>query len=259
MEAWRGLMGAGEVLVGTCGFQRARRLHYQNLDVVEVQQTFYDPPPVERLESWRREAPEDFVYTVKAWMLVTHEYNKRLWARIKRRLPGKPEDYGSFKLNEYTLWAWSVTLEAAEALKAEVILVQTPPSFGYSHENVERIISFFKEAPRRGYKIAWEPRGTWWQSRDKLYETARRANLIVAGDPLRARLPPEWQDTLYARLHGLGGRGEVNYRYKYTNENLQRLMEILNSRPWRRAYILFNNVYAYDDAVRFKRLLTGET
>ena len=33
----------------------------------------------------------------------------------------------------------------------------------------------------------------------------------------------------------------------------------MGSRRWRRAYILFNNVYAYDDAVRFKRLLAGET
>ncbi|WP_256204927.1 hypothetical protein [Aeropyrum camini] len=43
------------VVVGTCGFQRGRRIHYRLLDAVEVQQTFYDPPPKSQLESWRRE------------------------------------------------------------------------------------------------------------------------------------------------------------------------------------------------------------
>ncbi len=247
-------MPAGRVKVGTCGFQRARRLHYTNLDAVEVQQTFYDPPPPEKLEAWRREAPDGFEFTVKAWMLVTHEYNSRLWRRLKRSVPGDPREYGGFKLNERTLWAWSVTLEAARALRARIIVVQTPPSFGYSPENAERIIKFFGEAPRDGFLIAWEPRGTWWDHRDELYETARRAGLLVAGDALRGRLPPEDQEIMYVRLHGLGG-GEVNYRYKYTDEDLERLADIVTSGGHRESYVMFNNVYAYDDALRFKRLV----
>jgi len=242
------------VKVGTCGFQRARKLHYEKLDVVEVQQTFYDPPPPERLREWREEAPRSFEFTVKAWMLVTHEYNRRLWRRLKREVPGDPSEYGSFKLNERTLWAWRVTLEAAAALEARIIVVQTPPSFGYTRENAERIIRFFSVAPRNGFLIAWEPRGDWWDNPEALYSVARQAGLLVAGDVLRGRLPPRDQEILYARLHGLGGR-EVNYRYKYTDEDLERLASIVLGGPHREAYILFNNVYAFDDAVRFKDLL----
>lgn len=247
-------MEAPRARVGTCGFQRARRLHYEKLDAVEVQQTFYDPPPPERLEKWRSEAPESFEFTVKAWMLVTHEYNSRLWRRLKRRVPGDPREYGGFKLNERTLWAWRVTLEAAAALNARIVVVQTPPSFGYTSENAERIIEFFRHVPREGVIVAWEPRGSWWLNRDALYETARRAGLIVAGDILRGRLPSERQEILYARLHGLGG-GEVNYRYKYSIDDLRRIIEILRSSQHREAYIMFNNVYAYDDAVALKKLL----
>jgi hypothetical protein len=46
------------VLVGTCGFQRARGMHYSNLDVLEVQQTFYDPRDLSLFSKWRSEAPQ---------------------------------------------------------------------------------------------------------------------------------------------------------------------------------------------------------
>ena len=45
------------ILVGTCGFPKARARCYAELDVVEVQQTFYEPPRVETLQKWRAEAP----------------------------------------------------------------------------------------------------------------------------------------------------------------------------------------------------------
>ncbi len=244
----------GSIVVGTCGFQRSRRRHYEALDAVEVQQTFYDPPPAETLKSWRAEAPESFEFTVKAWMLVTHEYNRRLWSRLKRKIEGDPSRFGGFKLTREVLWAWEVTLESARALSARIIVVQTPASFGASEENAERVARFFSEAPRDSFIVAWEPRGSWWDKRDLLERAASKADLVVAGDVLRGRLPPLGQDMLYARLHGLGG-GEVNYRYKYTDEDLERLKEIVSG--WPRSYVMFNNVYAFDDAVRFKSLLVG--
>ncbi|BAA81191.2 conserved hypothetical protein [Aeropyrum pernix K1] len=242
------------VVVGTCGFQKSRKMHYKLLDAVEVQQTFYDPPPRSRLDSWRSEAPEDFEFTVKAWMLVTHGYNPRLWRRLKRRVAGDRSAYGGFKLTRENLWAWSVTLEAAEALKARIIVVQTPASFEASIENSERIVEFFNKAERGGFIIAWEPRGAWWENPNLLAETARKAGLVIAGDVLRGRLPPDEQELLYARLHGLGG-GEVNYKYKYTDDDLKRLATTICGGLWSEAYVMFNNVYSFDDALRFKQVL----
>jgi uncharacterized protein YecE (DUF72 family) len=246
----RGLQG--EVIVGTCGFQKARRRHYSELDAVEVQQTFYDPPSPDTLKKWRSEAPPSFEFTVKAWMLVTHEYNKRLWARMKRKIDADPSKFGGFKLTREVLWAWEVTLEAAKALSARIIVVQTPPSFSATSENAERVVRFFREAPREGFIVAWEPRGDWWESPKLLAEVAEKAELVIAGDVLRGRTPPAGQEMLYARLHGLGGR-EVNYKYKYTEDDLRRLAETVKG--WRKSYVMFNNVYAFDDAVRFKRIV----
>jgi uncharacterized protein YecE (DUF72 family) len=37
------------------------------LQVVEVQQTFYQPPRVATLEKWRLDAPANFEFTLEAW------------------------------------------------------------------------------------------------------------------------------------------------------------------------------------------------
>jgi len=246
------------VLVGTCGFSRSRKLIYRDLDAVEIQQTFYDPRPPEAFARLREEAPDGFVFTVKAWMLVTHEYNSKLWRRLKEPVPEPRSQYGSFKDTEGVWWAWQVTLEAAKAVDARIIVLQTPASFTPSRENVERAEKFFSKAPREGRTLAWEPRGAWWEpeGREILARISTEHDIVIAGDWLRGRLPPSPHRVAYARLHGLGG-GEVNYRYRYTDEDLGRLKAIVDGLEAEEAYIMFNNVYSYSDAVRFKRMLAG--
>ncbi|MET1127893.1 MAG: DUF72 domain-containing protein, partial [Thermoproteota archaeon] len=60
------------VLSGCCGFPLSRKRYFERFNVVEVQQTFYDPPSADTLRRWREEAPKGFVFTVKAWQAVTH-------------------------------------------------------------------------------------------------------------------------------------------------------------------------------------------
>jgi uncharacterized protein YecE (DUF72 family) len=179
-----------------------------------------------------------------------------LWSRLKGPVPGDRGGYGGLRLTKENLWAWEETLKAVEILGAPIIVVQTPPSFGYSEANLDTVTKFFASIERRGRLIVWEPRGSWWGEVRALEFVAREAGVLVGGDLLRGRLPPEGQDVVYARLHGLGG-DEVNYRYKYTDEDLRRLVDVLESLKPREAYILFNNVYSYDDALRFKTMIKG--
>ncbi|MEM1927269.1 MAG: DUF72 domain-containing protein [Acidilobaceae archaeon] len=244
-----------EAKVGTCGFQRSRFAHYSSLDVLEVQQTFYDPR-VGDYARWRSEAPESFEFTVKAWMLVSHEYNKNLWSRLRGEVPGKLENYGLLKLTEEVSWAWEKTLEVADVLRAEIVVVQTPPSFGFTEANKARVVEFFKSIPRRGKTIVWEPRGDWWSNVGELLSISAHADVVIGGDALRNRFLEEQRELVYFRLHGLGG-AEVNYRYKYTDSDLLKLKSILESINPRRAYILFNNVYSFEDALRFKKLISA--
>lgn len=243
------------ILVGTCGFSRARHLIYKHLDVVEIQQTFYDPRPPEAFAKYRREAPENFEFTVKAWMLITHTYNPRLWRRLKEDVPGDRARYGGFQDTREVWWAWEQTREAAKAVGARIIVFQTPASFRYSQENLERARSFFSRV-KDEFVVAWEPRGDWWTLGLESLAALAGEGIVIVGDYLRGRLPPRPVEPAYTRLHGLGG-GEVNYRYKYTDSDLERLREIIENIESEAVYVLFNNVYSFDDAVRFKKLLGG--
>jgi uncharacterized protein YecE (DUF72 family) len=247
------------VYVGCCGFPFSRSRYFQTFRTVEVQQTFYDPPSRETLERWRSEAPEGFIFHVKAWQAVTHPRRSPTWKRIKRSLPGNPDNYGLLRPTEENMWAWKVTLEAAEALDARVIVLQTPPSFGYTVENMENMKRFLEKAlpMASGRIVGWEPRGTWYEHPDKIREIVCSLKIVHIVDPFRRQpIVCEGQKILYFRLHGIGGR-EVNYRYKYTDEDLEKLAgmieELLAEHPSvSEVYVMFNNIYMGQDAARFR-------
>ena len=54
------------IKLGMCGFTIGAAAYYKQFRVVEVQQTFYDPPTA-TLQRWREEAPPGFEFTMKAW------------------------------------------------------------------------------------------------------------------------------------------------------------------------------------------------
>ena len=46
--------------LGMCGFTIGAEAYYRQFRVVEIQQTFYDPPQLGTLIRWRDTAPPDF-------------------------------------------------------------------------------------------------------------------------------------------------------------------------------------------------------
>ncbi len=58
--------------VGLCGFTMSALRYPSYFRVVEVQQTFYQPPTANVITRWRTQMPASFEFTVKAWMLITH-------------------------------------------------------------------------------------------------------------------------------------------------------------------------------------------
>ncbi|AEM39591.1 protein of unknown function DUF72 [Pyrolobus fumarii 1A] len=242
------------VKVGCCGFPVARARYFEQFRLVEVQQTFYKLPTRETLERWRREAPQDFEYTVKAWQVVTHPPSSPTWRKAGLKPePGKEDRYGLLRPTPENFEAWKKTVEAADILNARIIVVQTPPSFGYSEENLRNALEFFREAAKYGKTIGWEPRGTWHEHPEAIRRIVEETGVIHVVDLLR-RWPVVVGRIAYVRLHGLGGR-EVNYRYKYTDQDLEELVarvKKLCSEGAEEVYVLFNNVYMFDDARRFR-------
>ena len=84
-------------------------------------------------------------------------------------------------------------------------------------------------------------------------------DLIHVVDPFRLR-PVHSHPTAYYRLHGIGGR-EVNYSYRYTAQDLKKLVEIIKGEEEggrEKLYVMFNNVAMAEDARRLKRLLSSK-
>ena len=256
-------MPGGCIKTGCCGFPFSMKKYFEFFRLVEVQKTFYRIPDRKVLERWRSIAPPDFEFTVKAWQIITHPHTSPTWRKAGIRMSEEEaRQHGFLKPTLKNLEAWSRTVEAAEILEAKIIVLQTPPSFGYSEKNMENAIMFFKEARRIAphIVIAWEPRGPWHERREELEKILRETGVVHVVDVLRRQpiiLPST--DILYTRLHGLGGR-ETNYRYKYSTSDLERLLSTVSrylAEQVSQAYVLFNNVYMGEDALRFAEMIAS--
>ncbi|MBS7642012.1 MAG: DUF72 domain-containing protein [Candidatus Bathyarchaeia archaeon] len=245
-----------QIKVGCCGFsvKGGRKAYYRLFDLVEIQSTFYQLPNTSTAMSWRREAPEGFEFTLKAWQAVTHPLDSPTWRRARWKPPvDKASSYGLLKPTEENLEAWDMIVEIARILRSRVVVVQCPPSFQATEESVSDLKAFFNKASTGGLIVAWEPRHSSWT-----YELVRsiclELGLIHIVDPFKERCATEDVSPVYYRLHGLGSRP---YVYKYTDDDLRILYEkyvrplIENGLE---TYILWNNIYMAQDAERFKQL-----
>ena len=232
--------------IGCCGFPRARREIYRHFAVVEVQQTFYDPPQPKTLAGWRAEAPEGFEFTLKAWQPITHPAGSPTYRRLRTPL-ARPAEAGFFRPSPTVAAAWARTRAVAQALGAKVVLFQCPARFTPSDEHIANLSTFFRSIARDGLAFAWEPRGAW---PDRLVRAlCRELELVHAVDAFQRR--PVAGPFAYFRLHGIGG-----YGYRYTENDLGRLLAFCPKR--KPAYCFFNNMTMFEDARRFLALTRGD-
>ncbi|MGQ9500800.1 MAG: DUF72 domain-containing protein [Anaerolineae bacterium] len=235
----------GEVRVGCCGFPKARGTYFRHFNVVEIQQTFYRLPDVVTAQRWRTEAPPGFIFTMKAWQLITHEPNSPTYRRSG--IPA-PETLlgqcGSFRPAAEVEEAWTRTLQFARALHAQVVVFQCPARFTPTPEHVSNLRAFFQRAERDHLLLAWEPRGDWPD--ELVYSLCRELELIHCVDPFQHR--SLYGTPAYFRLHGRTG-----YRYQYTDEDLHQLHRWCIE--YESAYCLFNNVTMWEDALRFHQMI----
>jgi len=233
------------IKLGLCGFTIGAAQYYRRFKVLEVQQTFYDPPADATIQRWRDQAPEDFEFTMKAWQVITHLGTSRTYRRLRSPFSDAARaEAGGFRLNETTMAAYRRTLECGAILRATAILFQCPPSFRPTDENATAMRRFFSEIDRpAGVRLLWEPRGKWPD--DLIADLCRECSLIHAVDPfVRQSVTPE---LLYWRLHGNGSHYAV-----YKDEELEQMLAWLPERA--DGYVMFNNIPRVKDAERFREL-----
>ena len=236
-----------KVKIGCCGFPVGRDKYYSNFGVVEIQKTFYQPPSLNTVERWRKEAPEDFEFTLKAWQLITHPSSSPTYRRLRKKIPdGLKENYGFFKPTREVFSAWEKTREIALSLRARMIVFQCPASFKANKTNIQNLRCFFEcIISDEQFVFVWEPRGKWENGIVK--SICEEFNLVHGVDPFKQR-PLSTHQINYFRLHGKEG-----YRYRYTDQDLNYLKDCCQKSPL--TYVMFNNVFMYEDAGRFKSLM----
>jgi len=233
------------IKVGCCGYPVARKKYFTKFHTVEVQATFYNPPKSDVVERWKREAPGGFDFAVKASQLITHSPKSPTYRKAKLEIADeKMRNYGFFRPTAEVLKAWEATEMAARILDCKVVVFQSPPSFLPSEENIANMTSFFTQIDRKNYILAWESRGKWKEERVK--KICSDLRLVDCVDPLKRA--PTVDEPIYFRLHGKGG-----YAHRYSQSELEHIVNMVKKS--RQAYVMFNNMYMFEDAVRFIGLL----
>lgn len=209
--------------------------YFENYSLVELNSTFYEYPRIETVEGWREKAPENFEFTVKAHQDISHKSKMRL--------------------DDACLKAFEKMKRICKTLKAKIMLIQTPGSF--RPEKLEDAEKFFRAVDREGLTLVWETRGLEWEKPEvygKLSRVLKSLNVVHVTDPFRV-LPAYTSQTAYFRLHGLG---KEPYYYQYSDLELQKLGEIINSfeKEGKTVYVLFNNLSMFDDGLRFMHYLS---
>ena len=246
------------IKIGTCGWSAkgGRKNYFKYFNTIELQNTFYKLPKVKTALKIRKEAPKDFEINAKVWQVITHPSSSPTWKKAKLKIDRKIlKHYGFFRPTEENFKAWEKTLEICNALKCRICIFQTPSSFKPNDENINNILSFFPSIKRNGLIMGWEPRGKWNKELELVKQICKKLDLIHVVDIFK-REPVYTPGIAYFRLHGIGK--EINYRYKYTDSDLNRLLKnVLKFSKDNVVYVYFNNIFMFEDALRFKRLLEG--
>lgn len=242
------------IKVGCCGFPVAKNKYFQNLKLVEIQQTFYKLVNEDLLEKRRKEAPKDFEFTIKAFQGLTHSIKSFTWKRsgLSKEELKKIEKYvGNLKVNKVTMEYWEVMLKYAKILNSKIILLQLPNSFNDSEENIKQAKEFLKNVESSKVIIALELRGWKKENKLKIFEEFNAIDVV----DLSFEKPSIVKDILYTRLHGKHEGNKIIYSYEYTKNELEKIKDYLLEINAKESYVLFNNSSMFKNALEFISLL----
>ncbi|MDH6253586.1 uncharacterized protein YecE (DUF72 family) [Chryseobacterium sp. H1D6B] len=210
-------------------------LYSRQFNAVEINSTFYRKPTAKTLLKWAAETPGDFKFFIKIPKTISHE---------KRLIDCKDE------ISEFCSHIQQHLKE-----KLAGFLYQFPPSFKYSKENIDLILSNLDFNFLNVIEFRHE---SWWT--EEVFEILKKKNIIFSGVSFPGNLPEEVvinnQEVLYYRLHGK----PILYKSEYSEEFLNDLAEKIQ-KPQCISFIFFNNTWgtaAIKNSLYLKKILEKE-
>lgn len=238
-----------DIIVGCCGLAGMKLEDYaRRFPVLELQSTFYKLPRASTAERWRKVAPK-LAFTLKAFQGITHPADSPTWRKSKKELEGvDPAEVGLLRVSKFTKRAWDETERLAEILDAKVVVIQLPPKYDYSSQNVSKLRAFLSTVSTRRTPAVEFRHTSWFGRLQEAREAVAPWGGVLVTDPLKVN-PPD-QPFQYHRMHGSDGL--INYGHKYTDEELERLGRSVRGK---KAYVFFNNLAMKEDAGRLLRIV----
>ena len=211
------------------------KFYAERFDTVEINNTFYRLPEIETFEKWCQQAPENFVFSIKASRYITH-----------------------YKKLKNTKDSLSIFLSRIEYLgeKLGPILFQLPSRW---HCNYDRLQDFLAILPSH-YRYAFEFRDiTWLQP--QTYELLKRNGAAFCIYDLEGQVSPMevTANFIYMRLHGPREAYRNNYEEPALNDWVKRIAAWTGQ--GKEIFCYFNNDErgcAPKDALRLKAMVEKE-
>jgi uncharacterized protein YecE (DUF72 family) len=158
--------------------QRWFNYYAQQFDTVELNAPFYRPPQLATVKNWKRNAPENFRYSIKVNRVITHE----------KRFQSTQELIHEF-------------YQIADVLgpKLGCFLFQLPPNFEFTSARLELILSQLDSTYRNVLEFR---HASWWMPE---VFASLRAHKIIFCSVSAPKLPDDLivtADDIYIRFHG---------------------------------------------------------
>jgi uncharacterized protein YecE (DUF72 family) len=184
-------------------------------DTLEINNTFYRFPEVKNLKSWYDRSPEGFVFAVKVPQTITH--------------------FRKFNATESLMKEFYDVVIQALGEKLGPVLFQMPPSFAYSEEKLELMVS---QMDSTFLNVIEFRHGSWWKP--EVFAYLKNFNISFCGVSYPGLINDVISNTsdLYYRFHGVPHL----YHSEYRDEFMEQIVDLIISDPKaKRAFLYFNN------------------
>lgn len=241
------------------------RFYASQFPIVEVDSSYYAIPSEKTAQLWVDRTPDDFVFNIKAFrLLTTHQTQPKVLPKhVRESLPiDKKTVYYKDLPNELIDAVWSefraVLRPLDEAGKLGAVLFQFPPWFLPHKESLAHIDACLERL--QGFRLAVEFRHPLWfgDGRERTLEFERRRGLVnvIVDEPqgLKTSVPAVWEVTcpelamvrLHGRNHGTWERkglkaASERFDYWYDERELKALAPSIKALKAKDVHVLFNN------------------